>query len=284
MLNQTYIDEVKTLLAETKQILVLTGENPTQDGLGASLALFLSLSAAGKNVKIACPSPATVEFSNLVGIDKMMQNLSGNNFVISLDYGEGSIEKVSYNIANNKFNLVIEPKPNAPAFSADKVSYSSGAADPDLIFILNTSDLVELGKFYNENKDMFTKAAVVNIDKGGNNTSFGRINLLDPDASSVSEMIAVLLPSLGLALNEDSATNLLLGLAFATDNFSPNASPQAFEAAAACLKAGGKRTGVAKKKEEPIREKPVEAPADWLQPKIFKSGSSSPPKDGGSLL
>ncbi|MBI4999781.1 DHH family phosphoesterase [Candidatus Gottesmanbacteria bacterium] len=274
------INEIQTLLTNAQEVLILTHENPSQDSLGASLALFLSLSASKKRGMVACPTPLTVEFGNLVGIDKINQNLSSKNFIISLDYVEGAIEKVSYNITNDKFNLVIEPRAGAPPFSPEKVHYSSGQASPDLIFVLDSANLEQLGKFYQDEKDLYSKVATVNIDYHPNNSHFGKINLIDPSASSTSEIIVFLLQNLGLPLIEDIATNLLVGITFATNNFSESAGAGAFEAAAICLKAGGKRRGMVSKKEEPGQE----APADWLQPKIFKSSSSLPPKDETTLL
>ncbi len=277
------INEIQDILTRAQEILIVTHENPTQDSLGAALALFLSLSQAGKKVSLACSSPTTVEFSNLVGVDKVNQEMGGKNFVISLDYTEGTIEKVSYNIADNKFNLIIEPKPGAPAFSSEKVHYSNSAASPDLIFVLDTVKLEDLGKLYND-KELYNKTATINLDSHAENTRFGKINLVDPEASSTSEVLAFFLQNLGLPVTPDIASNLLSGVEFTTQNFGPGTGAGAFEAAAFCLKAGGKRGGEVKTIE--VAE---ETPADWLQPpKIFKSGkapgASSPPKDESTLL
>lgn len=277
------ISEIQNLLNQAREVLILTHEDPSQDSLGASLALFLALSASGKKTTVACPTPLTVEFGNLVGIDKINQNLSSKNFIISLDHVEGAIEKVSYNISDDKFNLVIEPRVGAPPFSPERVHYSSGEVSPDLIFVLDSANFEQLGKFYKDEKDLYSKVATINIDYHPNNSYFGKINLVDSGASSTSEIVALLLQNLGLSFAEDIATNLLAGIVFATNNFaSANTGAGAFEAAAICLKAGGKRLGAVIKptKEEPRQE----APADWLQPKIFKSSSSLPPKDETTLL
>lgn len=276
------ISEIQNLLGKSNEVLILTHENPSQDSLGATLALFLALSASGKRGTVACPTPLTVEFGNLVGIDKISQALGGKNFIISLDYVEGAIEKVSYNVSDDKFNLVIEPRVGAPPFSPEKVHYSQNNANPDLIFVLDSANFEQLGKFYQDEKDLYSKVTIINIDYHPNNSYFGRINLVDPEASSTSEIITFLLQNLGLPLTEDTATNLLAGITFATNNFSSeSAGAGAFEAAAICLKAGGKRLGTVGEKKKELGQ---EAPADWLAPKIFKSSSSLPPKDETTLL
>ncbi|MFH0863503.1 MAG: DHH family phosphoesterase [Candidatus Gottesmanbacteria bacterium] len=278
-------NEIQTLLTGAKEILIVTHENPNQDSLGASLALYLSLKAANKNVTIACPTPSTVEFTNLVGIDKLSQVLGGRNFIISLDYTEGSIDKVSYNIEGNKFNLVIEPRPGAPAFTPEKVHYSSSAASPDVIFVIDCANLQQLGKFYQDGQELYSKSVTINIDYHPNNTNFGKINLINPNMSSTSEIVTLFIQSLGLPFNEDMATNLLNGIEMATNKFMlETTSAEAFEAAAICLKAGGKR--ITTKKQDYLSQ---ETPADWLQPKIFNSKKGTTPqdvtpKDGSSLL
>lgn len=275
--------QIKNYLAGSNQILILTSQAPTIDGLAASLSLYLSLLAVGKKVNIACASQTTVEFNHLVGIDKVKLDLPSGNFVISLDYVEGAIEKVSYNILGDKFNLVIEPKIGAPAFSSDKVRYSSGSTAADLVFVIGCSNLEQLGKFYTGQPDLFSKTTIFNLDYYQNNTAFGKVNLVDPTAFSVSEIATFFLKNLGLMINEDIATNLLTGMISATDNFSVQKSgPGTFEAAGVCLRAGGKRETTAfVPMEHRDSGEPKEAPADWLQPKIFKSGNQPPPTSSG---
>lgn len=282
-MTNTDLSQIQTYLTSAKQILVLTSQTPTMDGLAASLSLYLSLLAAGKKVNVACASQTTVEFNRLVGIDKITSDLPSGNFVISLDYVEGAIEKVSYNILGDKFNLVIEPKVGAPAFSPDKVKYSAGSAAADLIFVLDCPSLEQLGKFYTAQPDLFSKTTVLNLDYHQNNNAFGKINLVDPTAFSVSEIVAFFLKNLGLTINEDIATNLLTGMISATDNFSVQKSgPGSFEAAGVCLRNGGKRETAAFVPMEHLDSgEPKQAPADWLQPKIFSSKSNPTPTPSG---
>jgi len=82
----------------------------------------------------------------------------------------------------------------------------------------------------------------VNVDHHPNNSQFGHHNLVDGQASSTAELVAEMLSTLGAALTTDIATNLLNAIYGATDSFrNPLVSARAFELAAACLKAGGKR-------------------------------------------
>lgn len=293
--------KVKDLVDKAAEILIVTHERPTFDSIGSSLALSLGLAGLGKRVTIACPDPITVELSSFVGVNKVSSDLAKKNFIISLDYVDGSIEKVSYNIEGNKFNLVIEPRPGFESFSPDKVSYSYGGGNAELILAVDTIHLGGLKQIYEANKELFSTRPVINVDHHPNNSHFGAHNIVDPSASSTAELTAQLLSSLGVALTVDIATNLLNALYGATNSFQgPSVSSSAFEVAAVCVKAGGKRfSKISPAEEVPTREtvadvgvpKPSvkqqqkaapqpqpqapagQAPADWLKPKIFKSSN-----------
>ena len=292
------ITRVKELLDKATNVVIVTHEHPTFDSIGSALTLSMGLTSLGKKVTVVAPDPMTVELSGFIGVQKVVREMAGKNFVISLDYEDGSIEKVSYNIEGNKFNLVIEPRPGYTGFSEDKVHYTHGGPSADLIIAVDTIHLGGLKKIYEDNKELFAARPVVNIDRHPNNAKYGTVNLVDAQASSAAEVVAQLLSHIGVALTPDIATNVLNALYGATDNFqNPNVSATSFELAAACLKAGGKRFGqkIAPSEEVPAIEsvkdaapapevKPKETPAgqsplggappDWLKPKIFKSSSN----------
>jgi len=280
------ISKVKELLDSARDILIVTHEHPTHDSIGSSLALYLGLVSIGKKVSIVCPDAMTVELSSFIGVNKFAADLSRKNFIISLDYEEGSIEKVSYNIEGNKFNLVVEPRAGHTAFSQDKVHYSNGGTSADLIFSVDTIHLGGLKKVFEENRELFSGKTVVNIDRHPNNAMYGQINIINADASSTAEVVSQFLSGIGVRLTEDIATNVLNALYGATEAFQTRVSAQAFELAAACMKAGGKRfwkpstvqekLPAAESVATPIVEskKPVvETPPDWLKPKIYKSSN-----------
>src|SRR3989304_5541993 len=97
------VEKIRELVGKSTDILILTHENPTPDSIGSSLALYLGLSGLGKRVTIVCPDAMTVELSGFVGVNKVGGELGRKNFIISLDYIEGAIEKVSYNIEGERF-------------------------------------------------------------------------------------------------------------------------------------------------------------------------------------
>ena len=307
------IQKVKELVEKAQDVLVVTHENPSSDSIGASLALYLGLISLGKRATIACPDPVTVGLSNFIGANKVTQEVGKKNFIISLDYVDGSIEKVSYNIEGDKFNLVVEPRPGFEPFSQDKVHYTTAGAGYDVIFSVDTIHLGGLKALYEGQKDLFATKPVVNIDRHPNNSMYGQLNIVNTLASSTAELTALVLSGLGVKLTEDIATNLLNALYGATNAFqNPAITSTAFEVASVAVKAGGKRfmatpqqttqelpvvspksqPSIDIKQQKPVATQPeeqvspqvqaqaktpdktpVQAPADWLKPKIFKSST-----------
>jgi len=267
----TNFTQLQPLLNSSQTVFVLLPQKLNLDLVAAGLSLFLSLEKAGKKVSVFCSSPMTVEFSVLVGVDRVKDQLEGKNLVISFDYIEDSVEKVSYNIENNKFNLMIQPKEGYPPLSPQKVQYSYAGASAELFLIVGTNSLEELGDIYQNNKKVISEGRVIGFDIQGFQTS------------GWCELIANLIERFNLPIDEDIATNLLAGLEKETNSFAPEKSGLgSFEAAVFCLRAGGRRlrrqsfqsTTEKKRTEKKSSEvKKKKLPSEWLAPKIYKSNT-----------
>lgn len=269
MNNKQEIGEIKKALDESKSVFVLIPQNPSLDTTAAALSLFLSLQEAGKNAMIGSPSKMQVELSRLVGIDKVTDKVGNRNLIISFDYKEDSIEKVSYNVEGEKFNLVIQPRAGYPPLNKDSVAFSYEGIDADLIFIIGAQKLENLGQLYEKERQAFTQSTTVNIDRATANSKFGKINLIDSKAASISEIMFTIMKQLSLPMNVDIAGNLLKGIEAQTQNFqAPFTSAQTFEAVAELMRAGAKRSVASPR---PVRQWAPGAAASGLgrQPTTF---------------
>jgi len=296
--EQLNLTPIQNVLPKAKSVLVLLAANPNLDQVAAALALYLSIKKQQKQVLIACSSAMTVGFNRLFGINKVSDKIGNRNLIISFDYLKDSIEKVSYNIENNKFNLVVEPRPGLPSLQADKVSYSYSGSEADLIFVVGALKLEDLDKLYFNEKKIFENSLTVNLDNRANNTNFGKVNLVDSQAASCCEIATLLIKGLNLPVDQDIATNLLTGIETNTANFqAPSTSATTFEAAAWCLKNGAKKGYLVDQKTiSRIQAAPKQAtviqpsfaapkpsgrepqpvkqpPPDWFKPKIFKGNT-----------
>lgn len=245
-ISSDQINQARNFLENAKSILIALPGNPTVDGVASALSLYLALSSSGKQVNVVCATAMTVEFNRLVGVDKIGNSLSGSsngrNLVISFPYQEGSIEKVSYNIENDIFNLVIEPRENYQPITPEMMRYSYSGGTTDLIITIATSRLTDLGSLYNNSQSLFSEKPIINIDYHNHNSLFGKVNIVDPSVSSASELTSSLLSLLGFTTDADIATNLYAGIISGSQNFTSNTtSAFTFETAAICLKNGARK-------------------------------------------
>jgi phosphoesterase RecJ-like protein len=88
----------------------------------------------------------------------------------------------------------------------------------------------------------------INFDHHPTNTQFATINLVLPETAATAELLFQLAPDLGLPLNQDIATNLLLGLVTDTIGFrTPSVSPDTLRTAAQLMEYGADLTEVYRK-------------------------------------
>lgn len=183
--------------------------------------------------------------TGLVGIDKVRNELNNKNLVIRIrtpGHPRDYINKVSYDQkeAENTLELVIEPHENFVPLTREKLEFSHQGVAADLIFCLGCQELKHLGGLFEKNGEIFTKLPIVNIDNVNENKDFGKINLVFPKAASISEIVAYLLSSLKLPVDEDIVSNIYRGIVETTNNFQREVSASTHEAAAFCLRQGAK--------------------------------------------
>jgi hypothetical protein len=233
---------VKDLLAKNDKIAIVVGQNPSLDQMAGALSLSLALQRTGKTVAVASPSEPIVANSSLVGIDKVKTVLAGDggDLIVSFPYKEGEIEKVSYTLENGYLNIVVKAAEEGLSFEQQDVIFKRSGGMPSLLFVVGTARLSDLGALFDA--EALKNTTVINIDNKSDNQGFGDVVLVSQQASSVSELVANLLTSLQLDIDQDMAQNLMSGLADATNNFqNSNTSFLAFEMAAVAMKKGARR-------------------------------------------
>lgn len=295
-MNKNYpFSEIQGKITGAQKIIIALPQNPRYDQTAAGLALSLLLQQAGKTVSIICPSAMTVEFNNLVGVDKISSKAKGTDLVVSFSYSMEDVEKISYNDDGGKLNLVIQPKSGAPSINEKTVNLSYAGVGADLLITVGVKSVNQLDQ---SGLGSISPESIVNIDNWSDNTNFAAVNVIDVDASSLSEIILGLAEGLGLQLDLDAAQNLLNGLWQATSALKkPELGPDAYEAVAACLRLGAQRPSteppaqkqkiwppivrneqkvVNVNRSQPNQPSPLPStpPADWLEPKIYKGSSN----------
>lgn len=278
------IQDLTQKLASAKRILVALPTQFNVDKLGAALALSLVLRNSGKQVEVVSSGTPTVGLSNLFGIGDVKDKVSTSgegNFIIKLDgvvdsSGQlnqvPSLEKLDWFPKDSSLNMVFHVIPGQ-RFEPTNVSYFHENSGYDLVFVVGASSMNDLGPIYSGYSAIFDQSTSINIDNSQTNANFGKINIVDSASPSISEMVAHLLPSLGLNLDSDSASNILAGIYEATQNMTQNVSQDTSAAVGQATQAGGQPPVTAQTQQLPVQEgintisfNPQPAPVVPVQP------------------
>ena len=137
---------------------------------------------------------------------------------------------------------VVSSDPVPPSYRFLTDGHDVGSAPslpPDVAVICDAATLERTGPLARSHADWFDKATVVNIDHHATNSRFGDVNLVDPHAAATCQVVAELLPYLGIAMDREIATALLAGIIRDSEGFSTQATTaRTLQAAAGTLEAG----------------------------------------------
>ncbi len=270
------------LISSATSISIILPDKPLFDQVAAGLALYLSF-AGKKEAAISCPAQMVVEFNRLVGVDKISSDLGSKNLVLKFkNYQATDIERVSYDIENGEFKLTIIPKAGLPSPKQEQVEFSHAGIGSDTIILMGGSaetdfSTLSSGKLAGSKVLHFgTKVLESSTDK--NIMSFAR------PASSLSELTAQIIGECNLTMDADIATNLIAGIEEGSKNFQRDeVTADTFQIVSGLMRVGGQRMSKnilqgnfpAGSIPGQVPTEVKKAPADWLEPKIYKGTSVS---------
>lgn len=117
------------------------------------------------------------------------------------------------------------------------VSEPSGLAD--VAVVCDAATLERIGPIASTHAAWLSQIDIVNIDHHVTNLEFGTANLVDATAAATCEIVAELLPELGIEPDAELATALLSGIVRDTNGFADaSTSPRTLRHAANLLEAG----------------------------------------------
>jgi nanoRNase/pAp phosphatase (c-di-AMP/oligoRNAs hydrolase) len=241
MTKNSQIPRAVHVIDSQSSIVIALPENPGVDAVLSATALYLALLKMNKTVSLSSSGNIPQEVSSFKGTDKIGKQLGsgGDHLVISFPYVEGSIDKVTYNIENQQFNLIVAPREGFLKLDPAQVRYSYSGAKVDLIITIDAPNLNSLGLLYSGNEEQFKGKDIINIDRHLTNANYGTVNVVERQSSSLSEIIYRIIETLGVALDKDISTSLYSGIMNATNNFTAySVNAETFDVSAKLLKAG----------------------------------------------
>ncbi len=226
-------EQLQNFLEKSQEILILIPENPSADAIGSAWALYWFLKKQATSTTVAFTHKIPTKFNFLPEPQEQLNKISGaRDFVLSFDTSRNKIIQVRQEEKENRFNILVTPEKGA--IDPQDFSFILAKFKYDLLIVIDSPDLENLGNLYTQNTDLFFEVPIVNIDSHSNNDNFGQINLVDVTASSSAEIITRFLENLTpKQIDQKIATCLLTGLIGATDSFQKkNTTPKALATSA----------------------------------------------------
>ncbi|HEX8917214.1 MAG TPA: bifunctional oligoribonuclease/PAP phosphatase NrnA [Chloroflexota bacterium] len=124
-------------------------------------------------------------------------------------------------IGKRVVSALSDPVPEYARFLAGTERITSDLPDQplDLYIFADSAEIHRVGEIYVSDPSRFEPSRILNIDHHRTNPAYGRVNYIDPGASSTSEMVFRLIQSLGAEIDRDTATALLFGIVGDTGSF-----------------------------------------------------------------
>jgi len=241
----SYKEQIIDQINKSEVILMCIGKNPNGDALGAALGFCLALKKLGKKVDVVSPTATLEKYSFLPFINTIRHKLEGaRDYIISVDINKEKLQQLRYEVEDNKLKIFITAKNGN--VEEKNVSLESSKFKYDLIIVLDTQDLENLGSIYDENSELFYETPVINIDNNPSNEYFGKINFVDVTASSVAEIVLSIISDIEKnLLDEEVSTSLLTGIISETESFqNKNTTPKSFLAASSLIAKGARKQDI----------------------------------------
>lgn len=235
-------------IRQADTILILTGQHPSVDQATAVIALTAILRKFGKTVTpvISDNPPTSVGMLDSSVIER---NLGGpRDFILKLDVTKSEVDKLNTELADGKLNIYITPFKGSFAPSDVTFGYGSTSIHYDLAIVLGVPTRARIDRVFEQNSQAFESIPLLNLDFHRSNENYGAVNLIEPNASSLCEMLVALSESLQSGIiDAEIATALLMGIVASTDRFTAaHTSPKSLTVAAQMMAAGARQQAVMK--------------------------------------
>ncbi len=232
------------LIKQAHHILLVTGREPNNDQLSAMVALDLILQRTGKQVSaiITGDLPKAKQILDIKGISRDLTGI--RDFIIRLDTKNVEVDKLRYE--TNEDNLEVIISPFSGNFNAQDATFDYGAYKFDLVIVLGASQISRIDKILEDNPTIFDGLHLINIVSHSSNENYGSVNYVEPQASSVSEMLVGIIESVAQGMIDyHVATAILTGIMAATKGFTgPNTTAKSLTIAAQMMSAGAKQQDI----------------------------------------
>lgn len=265
---------LKELFEKAKNVLVVLNPRGSEDNGALAASLVEIFTGYNKKVDLFTREEIPLAARPLVKSEQIKTNVEPKSLVISFDWTKMDLDKVSYQLDGDRFDLIIKSKSGKLEPKDARFSYKG--SDWDLIVTIGVSNIDELMAL-GFDQDSFNRLPSINFDKSSANTNFAKLNIVNPKAESLCSLAVSTFKEAGIKLPTRAAETMLYGIRTATNNFTQVSDPATFEAAAYCKRSmiPGMVNEAETPKSEATENQEKNAPEAWLAPKIFRSNRVS---------
>lgn len=251
----TIYQEVAEKMLYSKNPLIILAPSMGLDIPMSGLVMKKIFESQGKKTQIVMPVES-LSYKEHYALDGILSEINdieavdtwNQKVVINLDVSKTKIHEFSYEIQNGQ--LKIHLTTSGSYFAAGSIT--TEYVNPfDLVIILGAQSLNDLGNFYNTQFKFLSSTPIINIDIDEANTRFGTINMVDNNATAVSEIVYGLMCDVTNTskniLDEKIATMLLAGLIHKTTYFKTgNVTSKALDMGSKLIAAKAKKDEIVK--------------------------------------
>lgn len=249
----TLPEQITAAIRRSRHLLVTFPKHYTLDAVASATALALLLRRMDKVFDVAADGyPADPPYSFLAHTEILPALPAAQQLLVTVQLDQTELEQFSYDVRGDVLTVYLTPK--AGLLPPTAVSAKTGDFRYDCIVTLNAPDLASLGTIYTQQRELFEKTPIINLDTQAANEHYGHINLVDLTAAATAEIISDLAPAFppagtpnGNQFDREVATALLAGLIGATRSFQTGrATAKTLKIASDLVAAGGNRDGIVK--------------------------------------
>ncbi|NOY14597.1 MAG: hypothetical protein GXP43_00060 [bacterium] len=233
ILEQNQAEELVEIFKSAKNIGVCVADQPLVDEVLLAAGLGLSLNIEGKKSWFGGNYKIDLNFPHK---EAVKGNAGNRDLVITLPYKEAEVDRIATQTVDGRMRIVVEPKNEVDLMDENQVEISYQGLRVDLIILVGTKQLSDLGEVYNQNRLVFQEVPLIHLHKPAV-VGLGKINFEIRKAKGVVEVVEML-KKLGMKPNTQGLDVLMWSLRYATGNFRPPITAEVLEAASWLIKQG----------------------------------------------
>lgn len=203
---------MEDIVKKANSILIISNYQFNLDAYLASSALFSLLkNRLQKNVVWLKKFPLLPEYNNYFDTKQInfIQKIPERKFVISFEKSDGDIQEVKWKETKEKVTFVVSPKQSS--FNLKNVSVEAEGLIYDLVIVIGFQSLEKI-KSYWPDLPILEKSKIVNLDNHPNNNSFGGVNFINPNSSSICQILYTFIKDQNIEIDTIVSELLIYGI------------------------------------------------------------------------